>query len=208
MGAAICGRGIDSVQHVKSRASMVVTAIRMIKLWRTKGLPFIVAFKNLFKPKVMPRFTFAFALLDFKNWGLVHNIIENTLDKALCCTFGWSVPKRIKVLPGVWSMVCCYPTVFALLRQLKLEMAARLKVGDNKAGRIFRTLYLADRGSFEDGVHLALKEWLLLGQWDGLTLETLVAFKWKVRKVAKKCWPGSLPKNGNLSWLYHNHMVY
>ena len=128
----------------------------------------------------MPCFTFAFALLDFREWGLVHNIIEIILERGLCYAFGCSVPKRFKVLPGVWSMVCGYPNVFALLRQLKLEMAARLKVGNNKAGRIFRALYLSERGSFEDDVYLALKEWLLLGQWDDLTLQTVAALKRKV----------------------------
>ena len=55
---------------------------------------------------------------------------------------------------------------------------------------------------------MALKEWLLLGVWDRLALATLNAFKMKIRKIARKCWPQSLPKNGNLSWLYYNHWIY
>ena len=39
-------------------------------------------------------------------------------------------------------------------------------------------------------------------------MDTLSAFKTKVAKVAKKCWPKELPMNGNLRWLYHNHNAY
>ena len=110
--------------------------------------------------------------------------------------------------PGVWFIVCGYPSVFALLRKLKLEMAARLKFADNKAGRIFRSLYMSDRGSFEKDIQLALNEWLLLGLWDRLDTESLVCFKRKVLKVSMKCWPQDLQMNGNLTWLYHNHTVF
>ena len=208
LGAVIDGRGIESELQVERRALMVQTAIRSIKSWRTKGLSYSIAFRNLFRAKVMPRFTYAFALISVRKSGRARNLIETTLERALCCTFGWRVPKKANVLPGVWSVVCGHPPVPALLRQLKLEMAARLKVSENRAGHIFRSLYLQDRGSFEDEVYLALKEWLLLGLWDRLTLATLNAFKMKIRKIARKCWPQSLPKNGNLSWLYHNHWIY
>ena len=79
------------------------------------------------------------------------------MERALSSTFGWSVPVRYKVLPGIWFVVCGFPPVFAHLRELKLNMAARLKIGDNRAGRIFRSLYATDRGSFENDVHIALK---------------------------------------------------
>ena len=96
----------------------------------------------------------------------------------------------------------------ALLRLMKLNMAARLKVGDNRAGRIFRSLYVSDKGSFERDVEAALKEWLLIHKWEGLTEDTILAFKKKALKVARRCWPKSLQMNGNLSWLYHNHRAY
>ena len=124
---------------------MVRTASKVIKSWRTKGLSFQVAYKHLLLAKVVPRFTYAFALVISKERDLVHDLIRKTLERALCCTFGWSVPKRFKVRPGIWFMVCGFPTVFSLLRKLKLEMAARLKVADKKAGWVFQSLYMSDR---------------------------------------------------------------
>ena len=94
--------------------------------------------------------------------------------------------------PGVWFVLCGFTSVFALLRKLELEMAARLKVGDNKAGRIFRSLYKSNKGSFERDVHLALKDWLILGLWDTLDTKTLSTFKNKTLKISKKCWPQGL----------------
>ena len=113
---------------------MVDTLIKLLNSGRTKGLSFLVAHKNLFLAKVVPRFTYAFSLLRLTKWGSVHDLIRKTLERALCCTFGWSVPKRLRVQPGVWFIVCGFSTVFALLRKLKLEMAARLKVGDRYCG--------------------------------------------------------------------------
>ena len=182
----INGKGIHAVEHVKRRAEMVHTAIKLIKFWRTKGLPYRVAYKHLFLAKVIPRFTHAFSLLRTENWVLVHDLIRKTLEKALCCTFCWSIPKRFKLRPGIWFVICGFPTVFALLRKLKLEMGARLKIADNKAGRIFQSLYLSDRGSFESDVHLALKESLLLRSWDRLDTDTLPSFKRKVLNVLKE----------------------
>ena len=187
---------------------MVDTSMKMIKSWRTKGLSFRVAFKHLFLSKLVPRFTYAFGLLHLTEWSLVHDLIRKTLEKALCCTFGWSVPKKLKVRPGVWFMVCGFSPVSALLRKLKLEMAGRLKVGDNKAASIFQNLYVSDRGSFESDVYLALKEWLLLGLWGNLKANTLTTFKNKISSLSKKCWPEGLPMKGNLTWLYHNHRVF
>ena len=208
LGVVIHGRGINVLEHVRRRAKMVDTSIKLIKFWRTKGLSFRVAFKHLFLSKLVPRFTYAFSLLNLTEWGVVHDLIRKTLEKALCCTFGWSVPKRLKLKPGVWFMACGFPSVFALLRKLKLDMAGRLKVGDNKAARIFQNLYASDRGSFESDVHVALKEWLLLGLWGTLKAETLKAFKSKISILSKKCWPEDLQMKGNLTWLYHNHRVF
>ena len=208
LGAVIDGKGIHAIEHVKRRAEMVNTAIKIIKSWRTKGLSFQFAYKHLFLAKVIPRFTYAFGLIGTNDWVSVRDLIRRTLEKALCCTFGWSVPKRLKVQSGVWFIVCGFPTVFALLRKLKLEMAARLKVADNKAGRVFQNLYMSDRGSFEKDVHLALNEWLLLGLWDRVDSESIACFKRKVLKVSIKCWPQGLQMNGNLTWLYHNHIVF
>ena len=87
-------------------------------------------------------------------------------------------------------------------------MAARLKVANNRAGRIFRSLYESDKGSFENDVYLALKEWLLLGDWNSLSKDTLTSFKKKVSTISKKCWPKDLQKKDNLTWLYHNHRVF
>ena len=105
-------------------------------------------------------------------------------------------------------MICGFPNVPALLTKFKLEMAARLKVGNNRAGRIFRSLYKSDRGSFENDVHLALKECMLLGLWNSLSKDTLNSFKRKVSKISKKSWPKDLQTKGNLTWLYYNHRVF
>ena len=187
---------------------MVATAIKVIKSWRMKGLPFRVAFQNLFLSKMVPRFTYAFSLIPSRDYGKNSGYIRNTIGKALCSTFGWSVPKRFKIQPSIWFAVCGFPSVFALLRKLKLELAARLKISDDRAGKIFRHLYASDRGSFEKDVHQALDEWLLTGNWESLNEETLPAFKKKTYKVARKCWPSDLLLTGNLSWLYHNHRVF
>ena len=87
-------------------------------------------------------------------------------------------------------------------------MAARLKVGDNKAATIFRNLYTSDKGSFENDAHLAMKEWLLLGLWESLSKETLTTFKMRLRRISIKCWPRGLEKDGNLTWLHHNHEAF
>jgi len=135
-------------------------------------------------------------------------LIQSTLGKALCSTFGWNVLKRFKIKPAIWSIVCGFPTVFALLRKLKLDMAARLKLGNNRAGRIFRSLYGSDGGVFERDVKLALEEWLLRGLWESLDNISLTNFKRKVRRISMKCWPKDVQMTGNLSWLYHNHNVF
>ena len=63
--------------------------------------------------------------------------------------------------PGVWPMIFGFPAVSSYLRQEKLVMAARLWVGDFKAGRIFRGLFRKGGGSFETDVDKALSEWVL-----------------------------------------------
>ena len=126
MGVVVDGTGINAVEHISRRAKMVATSIKLIKSWRTKGLSYSIAFRNLFRAKVMPRFTYAFALISVRKSGRARNLIETTLERALCCTFCWRVPKKANILQGVWSVVCGHPPVPALLRQLKLEMAARL----------------------------------------------------------------------------------
>ena len=47
-------------------------------------------------------------------------------------------------------------------------MAARLWVGDFKAGRIFRGLFRKGGGSFERDVDKALSEWVLESSWNSL----------------------------------------
>ena len=208
LGAVVDGNGIFTTQHVLRRAKMIVTAIKQIRAWRDRGLPFKVAFRNLFLSKLVPRFTYAFSLISSEECDRNLELIETTLGRALCSTFGWSVPKRFKIQPAIWFPVCGFPSVFALLRKLKLDLAARLKICDNRAGKIFRNLYKSDRGFFERDVYLALDDWLLTGLWDSLNEKTVSAFKRKVSKISMKCWPDDLQKTGNLSWLYHNHRVF
>ena len=69
MGAVVDGKGILTTQHVRRRAKMVGTAIKQIKSLRTKGLPFKVAFQNLFLAKIVPRFTYAFSLIPSGDCG-------------------------------------------------------------------------------------------------------------------------------------------
>ena len=187
---------------------MVSTAIKLIKSWRMRGLPFKVAFRNLFLSKIVPRFTYAFSLISMEDGVKNSELIKITLGRALCSTFGWSVPNRFKIQPDIWFAVCGFPSVSALLRKLKLDLAARLKICDNRAGKIFRSLYNSDGGFFEKDVHQALDEWLLTGLWDSLNEKTVSAFKRKVLKISMKCWPDDLQMTGNLSWLYHNHRVF
>ena len=123
--------------------------------------------------------------------------------------FGWVTPKGIKPDSGIWTAICGFPPVEAFLWQEKLLMAARLKLANHKAGRIFRNLVESDCGSFETDVLIAIDEWSLSNLWSKLNKITILQFKRKVHRLAKKCWPRKVPKNGRLSWLYyHNHMVY
>ena len=110
--------------------------------------------------------------------------------------------------PGIWLAVCGFPSVKSYLRQLKLEMATRLKIADSKPGRIFRGLYGSDKGSFERDVEKGLQEWLLNEQWWNLSKQNITLLKKKIRRIAKKSWPENLNTTGMFSWLYHNHQTY
>ena len=63
LGAVIMRNGINQLEHVKERAEMVRKGLRQVKIWRTKGLPFGIAFNRLFKAKLLTRFSYAFSLL-------------------------------------------------------------------------------------------------------------------------------------------------
>ena len=110
--------------------------------------------------------------------------------------------------PGIWTAICGFPPLESFLRQEKLLMAARLMVGDYKACRIFRGLLKGDRGSFENDLVYALREWSLTNIWNELSKDNILIFKRKVKSFAKKQWPSSLGKVGQLRWLYHNHQRY
>ena len=87
-------------------------------------------------------------------------------------------------------------------------MAARLKIANTKAGRIFRGLFGYDNGTFERDVLCAVEEWLLKKNWQNLEEDTMVEFRKKVKSRARRCWPHDLLRDGNFKWLYHNHCVY
>ena len=115
LGMVIDGRSINALEHVSRRAKMVETAISQIKTWRTRGLPYLIVYRNLFKAKLLPRFVYGFALLHFKKWGKAHDQIRKTLDKALCAAFGWRIPKGTKLELGIWFPICGFPPLKAYL---------------------------------------------------------------------------------------------
>ena len=162
----------------------------------------------MFKSKLLPRFTYAFALLHLPTWGPTKDIIRDVFDRALSNTCAFNLKPGFHVYPGVWSVICGFPLVESFLRQEKLLMAARLMVGEHKACRIFRGLVKDDPGSFESDVVKALSEWFLMDKWEALSKITLLQFKRKVKHVARRCWPRGLSKIGNMSWLHHNHQCY
>ena len=96
LGAVIDRIGVNAVEHVNRRSKMVENAISQIKRWRTRGLPYDVVYKHLFMAKLLPRFSYIFGLLHLGNWGKMHDKIRKTLDKALCATFGWKIPRGAK----------------------------------------------------------------------------------------------------------------
>ena len=166
LGALINNTSIDMLAHVVRRAEMVESAIRQLKAWRTKGLPFDIVFRHLFKARVVPRFSYAFALFPYVKWGSTHKKIQKTLCKALRNVCGWPTPKAVCPSLAIWLAICGFPPVLSFLRQLKLEFAARPKLADHKAGRVFRSLSKRDNGTFENNTRVALEEWLLGKSWD------------------------------------------
>jgi len=158
--------------------------------------------------KIIPRFTFAFALLHLPEWGPTILLIREILDKALSYSCALNCKKKDLKYPGIWLAICGFPCVESFLRQEKLLMAARLWVGDFKAGRIFRGLFRKGGGTFERDVDKALSEWVLESSWNSLDKGNVFKFKQKVKRSAKKQWPQDLAKNFQLTWLYHNHRCY
>ena len=66
LGMVIDGKSINAEKHVSRRAKMVETAISQMKSWRTRGLPYLIVCRNLFKAKLLQRFAYGFALLHFE----------------------------------------------------------------------------------------------------------------------------------------------
>ena len=183
-------------------------AISQVKSWRSLGLPAKVALRKLFMGKILPRFSYAFALLNVPKWGPTQDLIREVLDTALSRTCAFNLKPKDRQYPGIWTAICGFPPVESFLRQEKLLMAARLVVGEYKAARMFRGLFKDDHGSFENDVTNALCEWSLANIWKDLSKDNLLKFKHKVKSLAKKQWPSSLGKVGQLRWLYHNHQCY
>ena len=150
LGAVINKQGIDMMAHVNRRADMVKHAIRQLKAWRTKGLSFDIVFKQLFMARIVPRFTFAFALLPYSKWKTTHKKIQKTLSKALRNACGWPNTNSVCPSSAIWLPICGFPPVLSFLRQQKLELAARLKLADHKASRVFRALSKGENGTYEN----------------------------------------------------------
>ena len=129
-------------------------------------------------------------------------------DKALSNICGWIIPSGAKIGSGLWTVICGFTPVSSFLRQEKLLMAARLRVGDFKAARIFRGLFKSGGGSFERDVKKALTDWSLINSWNKISKDNVQKFKKKVKRIAKKQWPRDLPRDCQLTWLYHNHYCY
>ena len=67
-------------------------------------------------------------------------------------------------------------------------------MADHKAGRVLTALSKRDNGTFDNNTKVALEEWLLVKSWNHLNDKTLLGFKRKVRRLAKKNWPHGLPR--------------
>ena len=207
LGAVINSRGLDVLAHVQRRAKMVENGIGRMKSWRTKGLPYEVAFKQLFRAKILPRFSYVFALLPCTKWGTAHSLIQKTLGKALENACGWHIPKAIYLPPATWFAVCGFPPVLSFLRKLKLEFAALLKLAEHRAGIIFKVLLKEKKGVLATDTISAIEEWKLVKLWRNLKEKTLIGFKKKIHKLAKQNWPHCLPRKGCHKWLYHKYSV-
>ena len=137
--------------------------------------------------------------MPLSEWDADLSLIQSTLGGAFERAFGRTIPEGMKLRPGIWFAICGFPPVQAFLRQEKLSMAARLKVGRNKAGKIFQGLYGLDNGTLEKNVMTGIDEWLLRAPWDRLNPQTLLFFKKKVKRIAKKHWPYNVSKDGMYS---------
>ena len=208
LGAVITRTGVHALEHVNRRKDLVKKDVSQLKSWRSRGLSAKVVLSKLFMGKILPRFTYAFALLHLPEWGPTHKLIREVFDRALSYSCALNSNKSDLKYPGIWTAICGFPCVESFLSQEKILMAARLMVGDNKAGRIFRGLIKGDHGSFEGDVTKVLSSWSLENMWGQLSKDNILLFKLKVKRIAKKQWPRGLSKDGKLSWLYHNHQCY
>ena len=109
LGAAIDGSGIVAFEHVKSREDMVKRSISQMKSWRTLGLSAGIIFRKLFSAKMLPFFSYAFALLNLPIWGPTHTLIRGVFDKALSNICGWIIPSGVKIGSGLWAVICGSP---------------------------------------------------------------------------------------------------
>ena len=108
---------------------------------------------------MVPRFSYVFALFPYSKWGTAHKKIQKTFGKALRNACGWPTSKKVCPPLSIWLAICGFPPVLSFLRQLKLEMAARLKLADHKAGRVFRALSEEENGIFENDTKVAELQW-------------------------------------------------
>ena len=83
LGAVIDEGGIHGLEHVKRRKDMIKTSISQLKSWRSIGLPAKVVLRRLFMGKILPRFSYAFALLNLPDWGTTQDLIREDFDRAL-----------------------------------------------------------------------------------------------------------------------------
>ena len=206
LGVEIKKDEINALEHVRRRKGMVSNTISQIKAWRNHGLSAKAVFRNLFKGKILPRFTYAFSLLHLPEWGPVQDLIREVFDEALSRTCALKV--KVRGQPGLWTAIMGFPPVESFLCQQKLLLAARLLVGKHKACRMFRGLLKDDPGSFERDVVELISDWSLGSTWRNLSVDSFTQFKKKVKRVAKRQWPQGLTNNGQLKWLYHNYRVY
>ena len=135
-------------------------------------------------------------MLHLPEWGPTHKLIREVFDRALSYSCALNSNKSDLKYPGIWTAICGFPCVESFLSQEKILMAARLMVGDNKAGRIFRGLIKGDHGSFEGDVTKVLSSWSLENMWGQLSKDNLLLLKLNVKRFAKKQWPMGLSKVG------------
>ena len=83
LGAVITASGINALEHVRARESMVKKAVTQIKSWRSLGLSVTITFSKLFLAKILPFFSYTFSLLNIPEWGPTHDLIRKGLAKAI-----------------------------------------------------------------------------------------------------------------------------